>query len=297
MKYKPWLNATHLFLRLTLLLVGIFLLSGCVQQPAESADATDPLVSLAGSTTPTSQPSATIVWFPATSTPTIQPPPLPTATQVGLSGIGDPLNVDQFSDPAKWTGVVEGNISPNRIILDDKGMVFALNQTPARLISLNNELFLENSYITVNVSINRCSGSDTYGVLFKAGSDAYANRLALNCKGEIRVEQLRPNMTLPLSEWVGSGDVPVGAPGEVRIGIWSSGPEIRIFLNDHYQFTLFDSYYKTGTIGFFSSSTDAVGSNIRFSGLEVAKVVFSEASPTPPPSPSRQPNPTGTSSP
>ncbi len=58
------------------------------------------------------------------------------------------------------------------------------------------------------------------------------------------------NMLKPLP----SGDVPPGAPGEVRIGMWAVGPDMRLFLNGRYQFSITDKSYPIGTIGVFVNS-------------------------------------------
>jgi hypothetical protein len=270
-----------------LVLIFVAGLSACVQVANPTLEIPSANDSQNNVLIQTSAPTETIVWFPATNTPTITPLPLPSATEVSISGIGENLTVDPFSETTKWTEIQESNPSPNRIILDEEGMVFALNEPPVRLSSLNTDLFLNDAFITITATINRCSTLDTYGVLFKAASEGIGNRLVLNCNGEIRLEQLRTNLVLPLLDWTKSGDVPYGAPGTVRIGIWTSGPEIRVFLNDHYQFTFFDSFYKTGSFGFFANSLDSAGLNIRFSEVEVHRVDYS--SPTPTLAPSRTP--------
>jgi hypothetical protein len=84
-----------------------------------------------------------------------------------------------------------------------------------------------------------------------------------------------------------SGDVPPGAPGEVRIGLWVSGTEMRVFLNGHYQFTVSDPLFASGTLGVFARSGGENAVTITFSDLVVNEVSY--ASPTPTLTPSRTP--------
>ena len=250
------------------------LLLGCAVQPAEIAESpTD-----SAPTQPTE--TATIVWFPATSTPTPSPPPQPTSTTVALSGLGEPITVDQFSDTTVWAGSQNlGGDLPNRTILADSSLVFAINQPPARLVTFNQQILLADSAVSAIFTVNRCSVGDVYGMLFNTQNEKYGNRLSMNCDGRFRMEQLRENLTLPLTEWVASGDVPIGAPGVVKVTIWSAGVETRIFFNDHYQASIFDPYYRNGSFGFFASSTTDAGLNIRVSDLSVNLVSY--MSPTP----------------
>jgi hypothetical protein len=163
---------------------------------------------------------------------------------------------------------------------------------PVNLSSLNKELMLTDFYAEVNVSVNRCFGPDTYGLLFRAASEAYAYRFLLNCSGKARVERVRDGTTVPLQDWLVSGDAPPGAPGNVKMGIWAAGVEMRFFLNDRYQFSIVDPLFKSGGLGVYLNASSQEGMNISFSNLTVSSVTY--VSPTPTVTPSRTPLPTRT---
>ena len=76
----------------------------------------------------------------------------------------------------------------------------------------------------------------------------------------------------PLQEAVLSGDVPPGAPGEVRIGVWASDTEMRLFLNGRYQFSISDTNLPTGGLGVFVQSTGNTAVTVTFSDLVVREL-------------------------
>ena len=79
-----------------------------------------------------------------------------------------------------------------------------------------------------------------------------------------------------------SGDVP-GAPGQVRIGIWAVGQEMRLFLNGRYQFTIANSNYPTGTVGAFVNAAGKTAVVVNFSDLQIQEVNYSLPTKTPRP--------------
>ncbi len=257
--------------------------------------ATEPPLSLPTVELTESTPTPTIDWFPATSTPTLLPSPLPSATPEILLGLGPQTFSDNFSDLKPWSNARAESDGGNRVLVTQNRLTLAVNIPPAALSSIRTDLNLTDFYVEVTASINRCQGDDAYGLLYRAAGQYDAYRFVLNCKGEIRVEQMRSGNVFPLQDWVPSGDAPPGAPGEVKLGVWVAGVEMRFFLNGHYQFTVFDPVLHTGSVGFFAESASPAGLNIGFSGLTVYDVSY--ASPTPTSTPTRTPTPTKTRSP
>ena len=237
-------------------------------------------------------PTATIIWFPATATWTPFPTIQASATSQPFPGLGAQVYSDDFRDPQNWPGAQPESTGGNSIILDRNRLTLALNVPPAALYSLQNGLLLRDFYAEMTVSANRCSGPDVYGMLFRAASEAFTYRFALNCSGQARVDRIRDAKILPLQDWLPSGDAPPGAPGEVRMGIWAAGAEMRFFLNGRYQFSVIDPVFKTGTLGAFASASSPEGMNISFSNLTVNSVSY--VSPTPTATPSKTPKPSRT---
>jgi hypothetical protein len=273
------------------LLTATLLLSACI--PASSADATPPgLPAISAASSPT----ATIIWFPATATWTPFPTIQASATPQPFPGIGLQVFSDDFSDPKNWPSAKPEADGANSQILERNRLTLALNISPASLISLQNGLLLKDFYAEMTVSVNRCFGTDTYGMLFRAASEAYAYRFVLNCTGQARVDRVRGGTVSPLQNWLPSGDAPPGAPGIVKMGVWAAGVEMRFFLNGRYQFSVIDPLFRNGTLGAFASASSANGMNVSFSNLTVNSVDYVSPTPTATasktPKPSRTPRPT-----
>jgi hypothetical protein len=236
--------------------------------------------------------TATVIWFPATSTWTPFPTIEPSATVQSFPGLGAQVFSDDFSDLQGWRFAKPASSGSNSIILDRNRLTLAVNLPPATLVSLNTGLILTDFYAEMDISINRCFGADDYGMVFRAASEAYGYRFLLNCSGQARVERVRESVTLPLQAWLPSGDAPLGAPGQVRMGIWASGVEMRFFLNGRYQFTVIDPLFKSGGLGVYASANSLDGMNVSFSNLIVKAVDY--LSPTPSSTPSKIPTSTRT---
>jgi hypothetical protein len=271
-----------------LFLAFSFSLAACLPAASE-LDITPSSVPDAGSPMPA---TATVIWFPATSTWTPFPSIEPSVTPQPFPGLGAQVFSDDFSDLKGWMYAKPISSGSNSIILDRNRLTLAVNLAPATLMSLNTGLVLNDFYAEVDISINRCFGADDYGMVFRAASEAFGYRFLLNCNGQARVERVRDSVTLPLQAWLPSGDAPPGAPGQVRMGIWASGVEMRFFLNGRYQFTVIDPLFKSGTLGVYASAGSPDGMNVNFSNLIVKAVDY--VSPTPSSTPSKMPTSTRT---
>ncbi len=240
-------------------------------------------------------PTETIVWFPPTATHTPFPTFQPSATPEPFPGLGNSLYTDDFSDPADWTNARTESQGSNNVLVIGNRLTLSVNAAPVTLTSIRTGLVLTDFYAETNVNLNRCEGRDTYGLYFRAATEAYTYRFTLTCDGQMRVERVRGGETYPLSNWDTSGDLPRGAPGQVKLGVWAAGTEMRFFLNDRCQFTVIDQVFRSGSIGYFASVRSEVGLNVSFSDLRVNAVSYVSPTPTLTPSstplPSRTPRP------
>ncbi|RPH62732.1 MAG: hypothetical protein EHM81_01640 [Chloroflexi bacterium] len=270
-------------LRLTFpLLIAILILSACLPAPGVGETPPDP-----PAVESTSIPTQTIAWFPATATWTPVPTFQPSATPQMLPGLGAQAFSDNFPDPQAWTQSKTESDGGNNVIVNRNRLTLSINAPPAFIFSTHKSLQLRNFYAEATARINRCLGNDSYGMLFRSQGDYYAYRFILNCKGEARAERMRGGEIMRLGDWVPSGDAPVGAPGEVKIGVWMSGAEMRLFLNGHYQFSAVDTLFNSGTLGFFANAANEGGMKISFTDLTVNDVSY--VSPTPTATPSKTP--------
>ena len=235
-------------------------------------------------------PTATIQWFPPTATLTPQPVIVPSATPVYLPGLGDEVFSDDFTSSARWNTASsdEGSVSISR-----NRITVAVKAPDTALFSLRSEPLLGDFYAEINAHPALCRGADAYGLLFRAnGLDSY--RYVLDCNGTVHLELKRAyNRPRLLTEPAFSGDAPPGSPGDVRLGVWAVGGEMRFFLNGRYQFTITDANFRSGTLGVFVQSSNASSATtVTFSDLIVQSVSY--ISPTPTITPSKTPIPTST---
>ncbi len=137
-----------------------------------------------------------------------------------------------------------------------------------------------NFYAEITARPSLCRGEDNYGVIVRSVGSSYY-RLVLSCNAYVRAERVNGGIRLPLLEPIPSGDAPRGAPGEVRIGIWAVGSDIRLFLNDRYQFGIRDKSFPSGAIGVFVRSEGDAPMSVTFSDLKVYDVDYVPPTSTP----------------
>ena len=148
------------------------------------------------------------------------------------------------------------------------------------LSSMRRELPLSDFYAEITARPSLCRGEDNYGLIIRGvGSSFY--RFLLNCSGMVWAERITGGTKLRIHEPVPSGDAPPGAPGEVRIGMWAVGSEMRLFLNDRFQFSVTEPTFPIGAIGVFVRSNGETPATILFSDLEVYDVDYTPPTKTP----------------
>jgi len=228
--------------------------------------------------TETPLPTATINWFPASVTPTLQVLSTNPPTPEMRPGLGDEILTDDFSDPALWSlaasDQASADIKNNRLTLSVQSEVY--------MLSLRQDLVLDNYYAEITARPGLCRGEDTYGLLVRANAATYY-RFALACNGTVRAERINFGTRLTLVQPLPSGDVPPGAPGEVRIGIWAVRKEMRLFLNGRFQFSIVDPSFPSGTIGVFVRSAGNTAAVVSFSDLNIQSVDYTPPTATPRP--------------
>ncbi|HEX9840890.1 MAG TPA: hypothetical protein VGA72_16185 [Anaerolineales bacterium] len=227
--------------------------------------------------TQTPPPTPTIVWFPPSATPTQLAFPTYTAMPEMNPGIGSVTLSDDFSDDSVWDIGVSNRgsaaISRNRLTL--------AAEPGAYLESLRRDVNLGNFYAEITARPSLCRGDDSYGILVRGmGLNYY--RFILSCNSQVSSERVNAGVKLSIHEPVTSGDAPPGAPGEVRIGVWAVGGDIRLFLNERYQFGIDDKSFPSGALGVFVRSADNPMS-VTFSDLTVYDVDYVPPTRTPVP--------------
>jgi hypothetical protein len=256
----------------TLIIICGLLLTACSGVGLDSITATP------RPPTPTPLQTSTPVWFPATDTPTPQPVRTQPPTPEMLTGLGSVIATDDFSRSSTWDTATSNqgsaSISRDRLTLAVQPGVY--------LISLQRNIVASDFYAEITARPSLCRGEDEYGFLVRANAITYY-RFALTCGGQAHAERISVKERHDLHESVLSGDVPPGAPGEVRIGVWAAGPELRLFLNGRFQFSISDLNLSSGAVGVFARSAGDTPVTVTFSDLEVRAVNYT--------SPTRTPNP------
>jgi hypothetical protein len=219
--------------------------------------------------TPTAAPTATVIWFPPTDTPTPLPTVIPSPTVELRPGIGAELVHDAFDVPGLWSlNQVPGgtaSIAGNELTL-------AIVQPKVYLASLRSEPTLADFYAEITASPRLCSGTDQYGLLFRFQSQGYFYRFALSCDGQARLDRVVGGTAGSPQDWLPSASVPAGAPGSSRLGVWVRGKEMRFFVNDEFQFSVQDAYLDRGQIGVFARSAGENALTVSFSELAVYEI-------------------------
>ncbi len=229
----------------------------------------------------------TIQWFPPTKTHPQFPSQAIAATPEYHPGIGSLIFSDSFTSPELWntstSPQASASVTRNRLLLSFSG------QGPFSVMSLRSQPSLDNFYAEATADISLCSQDDEYGLVFRAQPGLNFYRFVVNCAGQVRLERSHNGQIYPIQDWVSSGDATFGAPARVTLGLWAVGDEMRVFLNDNFQFSVRDPLFHSGSIGFFVLAGGKTSVTASFSDLLVYSVSYTAPAIPPSPSPTRKP--------
>jgi hypothetical protein len=256
--------------------LAIFLITGLISSCSSWDSILATPLPLAHADSPLASP--TIAWFPPSATPTAQIFIARAATPEMRPGLGDVFLTDDISDSSLWDTAASDQASAE---IDNHRLTLAV-QSGVYMISLRHELVANDYYAEITATPGLCRAKDTYGFLIRANAVAYY-RFDLYCNGMVSAERVSVGTHQILQAPLASGDVPPGAPGKVRIGVWAVGNEMRLFLNGHYQFSVADSNYASGTVGVFVNSAGNNAAIVSFSDLSLRAVTYSPPTRTPKP--------------
>ena len=217
---------------------------------------------------PGEAPTATTVWFPPTPTYT----PLPNVT-LGARATPDPADLsgerileDNFDQPEFWT---TGKTSAGSIAFGISELSLGVAQPEGYLQSLRNEPTLTDFSLEITASPSICRDRDEYGIVFHVTPTLDLFRFGLNCDGEARLERVLSGSATPSQEPQAYGVIPPGAPSSTRIGIRSTGKEMRFFANGEFLFTVEDPSIPAGGLGVFTRSAGPAAMTVNFSDLDI----------------------------
>jgi hypothetical protein len=241
------------------ILILAFLTAGCAALEYGKPTAMPP------SETPS--PSPTIDWFPATPTAIVQQiATKPIAPEI-QPVFGRILLTDNFADPEAWNLATSDRASA---AIKDNQIILGV-QPETYMVSLRDDRVFADFYAEIKAKPILCRDSDEYGLLIR-GTTAAHYRFVLTCNGSVRADRASVEERHIIQDFVLSGDVPPGAPGEVRIGVWAGGDQMQLFLNDRFQFSIEDANYRSGLIGMFVRADGDTPATVAFSDLIVREV-------------------------
>jgi hypothetical protein len=228
--------------------------------------------------TPTLPATPTVVWFPATNTPTSMPVVTLQPTRDQRPGVGSLLFMDSFSEPGSWSTAASSQASASI----SRNQLFLSTSTPGPLsiLSLRSEPSLGDFYAEVTVKLILCGPADQFGMIFHAAPGENYYRLSVSCAGKVRMERSLSGTIQILTDWLTSSDAPNAAPAQLTLGVWMVGKEIRAFLNGNFQFEVQDPVLPVGTLGFYAYANGAAPITVSFSELAVYSVQYTSPAPT-----------------
>lgn len=219
--------------------------------------------------TSTSTPTATIVWFPPTSTPTRFPTLVVTPTQDYRPNLGEVILTDDFSNPDSW---LLGKSSSGSAALGINELTIAISEPGAYEYSVRQTPVLNDFYAEITASPTLCRGQDEYGLLIRMASPGDFYRFSLSCDGKVRLDRVVSGGASSPQPWTPSGAVPPGAPSSSRLAVWAQGREMRFFVNNEYQFTVSDPLIPAGNLGVFARSAGDMDVTVSYTDLIVRDI-------------------------
>ncbi len=218
--------------------------------------------------TPSQTPTRTPIWFPATETPTPAPSLTLQPTPEARPGIGETLLTDTFAD----SGWPTANSAAGRVALGKNELTLAVSQPKGVLTSLRTAPLPGNYYLELTVTPSLCKDSDAFGLYLRAATPGDGYRLLASCNGELRLERLKNQELVVLQDWTPGVGLRPGGLLPVRMGVWASGKELRIFINSIYQFSTYDPVWVDGRLGVYARAAADTPLTVSFSDLVVKRL-------------------------
>lgn len=259
-KKKLWVNICSLSF-----LIGIvwLVIAGCALQDERISP------ELLFTATPSNISTSTVVWFPATATPTPHPNPTVTPNLAATPSFGKLIFNDSFAGDGVWQNSQQSN---GLIIVKGGTLTLAVKSARESLSTFRSDTTLTSYYLETTVNVGLCKQDDQIGVLFRvSGSQSYY-RLLLNCQGMVALQEVIGGAPFVLSDWTPS-NVQAGLYRVIKIGIWQSGSSIRIYLDDQLQLEATSDRFKSGGIGFYARATGDTPLTVSFTSLNVFQIV------------------------
>lgn len=220
---------------------------------------------------PTSAPTSTRVWFPQTATPPenlsslSETSPALATVEIAMPAEGRRLIEEPFQAEAWYlSSPAEGRMSLQEGVLsmaaDARRVTFEAN---SKLI-LPPQFFLR-----IDVEISACAADDTYSLYFWKGSELGTFALDFNCKGQMRLRNLRDTGSKLLRDWTAVRKLAPLPPTRNQIGIWALAGRVDVFSNGQFQYEFEAEVSRGGGFGLAYTVTGKERSVLNFSQLGI----------------------------
>jgi hypothetical protein len=222
--------------------------------------------------TPTSppSPSATLEWFPPTSTSEIIPTAENISTQAVFSELGEVLFRDDFIDAEQW---VVPQTDRGQVNISNGEANIIINEPKSYLMGTLEKPDLTTFYVEITANPVLCSGKDEYGLLFRVFGRNQFYRYALTCNGELRLDKITAAGGTVLYPSTRSATVPVGAPSISKIAVVAERDQLHLFINGVYQTSVADQQLLVGSFGIYARSAGDTAMTVSFSDLIVRELL------------------------
>lgn len=218
-------------------------------------------------------PTATVEGPQATPTENLTPVPTftpqggatqaPTATASADDPrvkLGSPAWTDTMDSSGNWP---TGDSDYTRIEFSGGSMLF----TPLKTIAGWRLTWpkLDNQYIEMSVRSGKCSGNDSYGIIFRVpelNDPDQGYLLGMSCEGKYSLrlwdgrDGAKGKMTT-LIPWTASDQILAGADQLNRLGVMMIGNRLLVYINGKLVREANDSTFKEGYFGVFAAQGDA----------------------------------------
>ena len=188
-----------------------------------------------------------------------------------MPGVGSLLLTDDFSAPEVWNVAASNQAS---VSVNENRLTIAVQPGIAPVVSFRKGEVFGDMYAEITAQPSLCQGADDYGFAYRAPNNSAYYRFALACNGTAGAERISLSSARVLQAPLASADVPAGAPGQVRLGVWAAGQDFHFFLNGRYQFSAADKSYPAGGIGVFAHAAGTSPVTVTFSDLKVYSVTY-----------------------
>lgn len=216
--------------------------------------------------TQTAEATPTIVWFPPTPTPLPQPTATPAPQEDLKPGIGALLFSDDFKDSNAWS---RQTLPAGNIASANGKITLSVQSARATLQTIRAGTQLDNFYAEVTATVNLCQGDDMIGLLFRTGGENSYYRFLVDCQGRTALQVVIGGTPTFLQDWTASGELLGGLPQPFKIGIWANRDDLRLFINDQFQFKVSRGTYLSGSIGFYARAAGDPPLSVSFDHLAV----------------------------